>query len=301
MQLLPSRGCSARPNESGPGRTRQTPIKVPTSWWITEKGGQSSSRGGRVTPQFGNSCLTRIGRGIPDLASAAVRPTSIAEDWLARHTQAPPSAGLYRRGRGAGLGTQARTVQGRRRKSRSLIWLGRGLQILSGAARCPPPLVSAATPTPGWFGELRAMREAAAWSSKRWGPPVGHDGLLPSNFSVSVELLGVTLDYLWRPQFPLKSPRVSDPTHPGPRWARGPGCGPGRWAADDRAPASELDFSTCQRVWSGVPHLWPSVGVAQLVRAPGCGPGGRGFETPRSPQSRPLSSTDGAACGGGWV
>ena len=25
------------------------------------------------------------------------------------------------------------------------------------------------------------------------------------------------------------------------------------------------------------------VGVAQLVRAPGCGPGGRGFETPRSP------------------
>ena len=26
------------------------------------------------------------------------------------------------------------------------------------------------------------------------------------------------------------------------------------------------------------------VGVAQLVRAPGCGPGGRGFETPRPPQ-----------------
>ena len=25
------------------------------------------------------------------------------------------------------------------------------------------------------------------------------------------------------------------------------------------------------------------VGVAQLVRAPGCGPGGRGFESPRSP------------------
>ena len=25
------------------------------------------------------------------------------------------------------------------------------------------------------------------------------------------------------------------------------------------------------------------VGVAQLVRAPGCGPGGRGFETPRPP------------------
>ena len=25
------------------------------------------------------------------------------------------------------------------------------------------------------------------------------------------------------------------------------------------------------------------MGVAQLVRAPGCGPGGRGFETPRSP------------------
>jgi hypothetical protein len=27
------------------------------------------------------------------------------------------------------------------------------------------------------------------------------------------------------------------------------------------------------------------VGVAQLVRAPGCGPGGRGFETPHSPHS----------------
>ena len=33
-----------------------------------------------------------------------------------------------------------------------------------------------------------------------------------------------------------------------------------------------------------IPRL---VGVAQLVRAPGCGPGGRGFETPRSPQSLP--------------
>src|SRR5262249_12060916 len=27
------------------------------------------------------------------------------------------------------------------------------------------------------------------------------------------------------------------------------------------------------------------VTVAQLARAPGCGPGGRGFETPRSPQA----------------
>ena len=36
--------------------------------------------------------------------------------------------------------------------------------------------------------------------------------------------------------------------------------------------------------WPRVPHLCPSVGVAQLVRAPGCGPGGRGFETPRSPR-----------------
>ena len=26
------------------------------------------------------------------------------------------------------------------------------------------------------------------------------------------------------------------------------------------------------------------VGVAQLVRVPGCGPGGRGFESPHSPQ-----------------
>jgi hypothetical protein len=66
-------------------------------------------------------------------------------------------------------------------------------------------------------------------------------------------------------------------------------------------PEPDLEFSTCQRVGRGVPHLWPSVGVAQLVRAPGCGPGGRGFETPRSPQSRPLSSAGGAASGGGWV
>ena len=29
------------------------------------------------------------------------------------------------------------------------------------------------------------------------------------------------------------------------------------------------------------------VGVAQLVRAPGCGPGGRGFESPRSPVESP--------------
>ena len=30
------------------------------------------------------------------------------------------------------------------------------------------------------------------------------------------------------------------------------------------------------------------VGVAQLARAPGCGPGGRGFETPRPPQQNLL-------------
>ena len=29
------------------------------------------------------------------------------------------------------------------------------------------------------------------------------------------------------------------------------------------------------------------VGVAQLVRAPGCGPGGRGFDSLHSPQPRP--------------
>ena len=28
------------------------------------------------------------------------------------------------------------------------------------------------------------------------------------------------------------------------------------------------------------------VGVAQLVRAPGCGPGGRGFDSHHSPQSK---------------
>jgi hypothetical protein len=36
----------------------------------------------------------------------------------------------------------------------------------------------------------------------------------------------------------------------------------------------------------GMPHWIPSVGVAQVVRAPGCGPGGRGFKSPRSPQIR---------------
>src|SRR6266576_3522984 len=35
------------------------------------------------------------------------------------------------------------------------------------------------------------------------------------------------------------------------------------------------------------------VGVAQLVRAPGCGPGGRGFESPRPPQRN--SRSGGAA------
>ena len=28
------------------------------------------------------------------------------------------------------------------------------------------------------------------------------------------------------------------------------------------------------------------VGVAQLVRVPGCGPGGRGFKSPHSPHTR---------------
>ena len=30
--------------------------------------------------------------------------------------------------------------------------------------------------------------------------------------------------------------------------------------------------------------IWVMVDVAQLVRAPGCGPGGRGFESHLSPQ-----------------
>ena len=34
-----------------------------------------------------------------------------------------------------------------------------------------------------------------------------------------------------------------------------------------------------------MPCWWTSVAVAQQVRAPGCGPGGRGFKSPRSPQN----------------
>ena len=34
-----------------------------------------------------------------------------------------------------------------------------------------------------------------------------------------------------------------------------------------------------------------TVGVAQLVRAPGCGPGGRGFDSHRSPSERLYEST----------
>ncbi len=39
-----------------------------------------------------------------------------------------------------------------------------------------------------------------------------------------------------------------------------------------------LDFSFCCGILRGVVVI-----VAQLVRAPGCGPGGRGFESPLSP------------------
>jgi hypothetical protein len=35
--------------------------------------------------------------------------------------------------------------------------------------------------------------------------------------------------------------------------------------------------------------MFLTVGVAQLVRAPGCGPGGRGFETHHSPHLRRLT------------
>ena len=55
----------------------------------------------------------------------------------------------------------------------------------------------------------------------------------------------------------------------------------------------------CRAREDHVPHLCPSVGVAQLVRAPGCGPGGRGFETPRSPQSQPWARCR-TAVAGGW-
>ena len=40
------------------------------------------------------------------------------------------------------------------------------------------------------------------------------------------------------------------------------------------------------------------VAVAQLVRAPGCGPGGRGFNSPRSPQVHPRGEHGGLAHGG---
>ena len=49
-----------------------------------------------------------------------------------------------------------------------------------------------------------------------------------------------------------------------------------------------------------VPHLCPSVGVAQLVRAPGCGPGGRGFETPRSPRNMPEPRQSGPTADRPW-
>src|ERR1019366_4025138 len=46
-----------------------------------------------------------------------------------------------------------------------------------------------------------------------------------------------------------------------------------------------------------VAHWNVLVGVAQKVRAPGCGPGGRGFKSPRSPHScecAPLARQGGA-------
>jgi hypothetical protein len=49
-------------------------------------------------------------------------------------------------------------------------------------------------------------------------------------------------------------------------------------------PPTHSSRGSARRPRDDVPHLCPSVGVAQLVRAPGCGPGGRGFETPRSPR-----------------
>ena len=51
-----------------------------------------------------------------------------------------------------------------------------------------------------------------------------------------------------------------------------------------------FDFSVRMDIIVGLdgaavgPQRHSTVGVAQLVRAPGCGPGGRGFESPHSPQ-----------------
>jgi hypothetical protein len=61
--------------------------------------------------------------------------------------------------------------------------------------------------------------------------------------------------------------RTSGPVRP----AGARGCGKPRW----RTPASVADWLTS------------TVGVAQLVRASGCGPEGRGFNSPRSPHSAP--------------
>ena len=52
-----------------------------------------------------------------------------------------------------------------------------------------------------------------------------------------------------------------------------------------RAVPRARDDHVVTRLRGGVPYWWALVGVAQLVRAPGCGPGGRGFDPRRSPHA----------------